>query len=45
MEDFVQMLIRDFQIKPKLKDEEWKEILGRNKKAFEKMATWKIQSP
>ena len=30
------MLIRDFQIKPKPKDEEWREILERNKRAFEK---------
>jgi len=42
LEDFVLLLIRDYQLKTRLKDEEWKEILTRNKKAFEKMATWKV---
>ncbi len=42
LEDFVWLLMRDYQVKPRLKDDEWKEILERNKKAFEKMATWKV---
>jgi hypothetical protein len=42
LEDFVYLLIRDYKIVPRLKHAEYTEILERNKKAFEKMATWKI---
>jgi hypothetical protein len=43
LEDFVGMLIRDYKIRPKLAHSQCKEILGRNKRAFEKSATWKVQ--
>lgn len=42
LEDFVYLLMRDYEIVPKLSRAACKEILERNKKAFEKMATWKI---
>jgi hypothetical protein len=45
LEDFVYLLMRDYNIKPKLSHAACNEILQRNKRAFEKMATWKIQSP
>jgi hypothetical protein len=45
LEDVVSMLIRDYHIKPHRSHAECNEILQRNKKAFEKMATWKIQHP
>jgi hypothetical protein len=45
LEDFVWLLLRDYQIHPKLPHAECKRILEKNKRAFEKMATWKIQSP
>lgn len=42
LEDFVLMLMRDYKIRPRYKHDKWKEILERNKTAFEKMATWKV---
>lgn len=45
LEDFVSLLMRDYHIRPRLSHSECKEILERNKRAFEKMATWKVQSP
>lgn len=45
LEDFVSLLMRDYGVRPLLSHSKCKEILGRNKKAFEKMATWKIQNP
>jgi hypothetical protein len=43
LEDFVRLLIDYYDVRPALPDSEWKEILKRNKAAFDKMATWKIQ--
>jgi len=45
IEDFVEMTIRYFGVRPRLKHSEWTAILERNKKAFEKMASWKVQHP
>lgn len=45
LEDFVYLLKRDYRVKPILPHSECKEILERNKRAFEKMATWKVQNP
>ena len=45
LEDFVSMLMRDFHVRPKLSHDECKRILSKNKEAFERMATWKIQNP
>ncbi len=42
LEDVILLLIRDYKIRPRLPHAEWREILSRNKKAFEKMASWKI---
>lgn len=43
LEDFVRLLIDYYDVRPVLADSEWKEILKRNKTAFDKMATWKIK--
>jgi hypothetical protein len=45
LEDFVVMLIKYYDVRPRLKHSEWTGILDKNKCAFEKMATWKIQHP
>jgi len=45
LEDFVMMLIRYYDIRPRLKHAEWTGILDKNKAAFEKHATWKIKHP
>ena len=45
LEDFIFMLLRDYDVKSKFPRAKWKEILIRNKRAFEKMATWKVQNP
>jgi hypothetical protein len=45
LEDFIFMLIKYYGVKPTMKPTEWKSILARNKTAFEKWATWKIQHP
>lgn len=43
--DFVSMLINYYGVRPKLKHSEWTVNLAKNKKAFERMATWKVQHP
>lgn len=45
IEDFLRLLIRDFEVKPRLPYSEWKEILTRNKKAFSDSATWLCWKP
>jgi hypothetical protein len=45
LEDFIGMLIKYYGARPKMKHSEWTAILAKNKKAFEQMATWKIQHP
>jgi hypothetical protein len=45
LEDVMEMLIRYYGVRPRMKHSEWTAILEKNKKAFEKMATWKIQHP
>ena len=45
LEDFVTLLMRDYGVRARRSHSECKEILTRNKKAFERMATWKIQNP
>jgi hypothetical protein len=45
LEDFVAMLIDYYDVRPVLAESRWKAILKKNKLAFEKMATWKIQHP
>jgi hypothetical protein len=45
LEDFVMMLTRYYDIRPRLTYSLWTEILERNKAAFEKSATWKIKHP
>jgi len=45
LEDFVSLLMRDYGVRPRKSHSECREILDRNKKAFEKMATWKVQNP
>lgn len=41
LEDFVFLLIRYYDIKPRLVASEWPRILKKNKRAFDLMATWK----
>jgi hypothetical protein len=43
IEDIIWMMIQYYGAKPTMKRSEWQAILDRNKKAFEKMATWKIK--
>jgi len=43
LEDFISMLHRDYDVKRNLSQAECKKILEKNKKAFEKGATWKVQ--
>lgn len=45
LEDFVLLLINYYDIKPQLADSTWKKYLKKNKAAFDKYATWKIQHP
>jgi hypothetical protein len=45
LEDFIRMLIKYYGVVPELKRSEWTAIIEKNKKAFEQMATWKIQHP
>jgi hypothetical protein len=45
LEDFILMLIRYYGVKPAMKHQQWKDILEKNKIAFEKWATWKVQHP
>ena len=45
LEDVIEMLIRYYGVRPRLTHAEWTGILDKNKRAFEQMATWKIQHP
>jgi hypothetical protein len=45
LEDFVFLLIRDYGVRSIRPHAEYKEILDRNKRAFEKSATWKVANP
>ena len=45
LEDFIEMLTRYYDVRPRLLHSEWTAILQKNKKAFEKSATWKVQHP
>ena len=45
LEDFVRMLIKYYGVRPMMKKPVWTAILDKNKKAFEQMATWKVQHP
>jgi hypothetical protein len=45
VEDFILLLIDYYDVKPILKEKDWKRILQKNKAAFDQMATWKIQHP
>jgi hypothetical protein len=45
LEDFIEMTIRYFGVRPMMKYSEWSTILDKNKRAFEKMASWKVQHP
>lgn len=45
LEDFILMVIKYYGAKPTMKHSEWTAILEKNKKAFDKFATWKIQHP
>lgn len=45
IEDFVWMVIQYYGARATRRKSEWTAILERNKKAFEKMASWKISSP
>lgn len=40
IEDFLRFLIRDFDVKPRLGHDVWKEILTRNKREFVANASW-----
>ncbi len=45
VEDFISMLIKYYGVKSRMTKSEWTAIVEKNKKAFEKMATWKIRHP
>ena len=45
LEDFVWMVLTYYGAKSPMKRSEWKPILEKNKKAFEKFASWKINPP
>jgi len=45
VEDVVCMLIKYYGVRPRTKHSEWTAIIEKNKRAFEKMATWKIRHP
>jgi len=45
IEDFIRMVIAYYGARPRMKHSEWTAILGKNKRAFEKLATWKVQHP
>ena len=42
LEDFVRLLIDYYEVKPRLAHSQWTDILEKNKKAFDRGATWKI---
>lgn len=43
LEDFILLLFRDYEIRPNVSHADYKAVLERNKRNFEKWATWKIQ--
>jgi hypothetical protein len=43
LEDFVEFLIRYYDIKPPIAEREWKRILKKNKSAFAAQATWFVK--
>jgi len=45
VEDFIGMAIRYYGAKPKMAYSVWTAILEKNKQAFERSASWKIQQP
>jgi hypothetical protein len=45
LEDFIVMVIRYYGCKPRGTHDEWNGILQKNKRAFEKLASWKTQHP
>ena len=45
LEDFIEMVIKYYGARPSMKYSEWTIILDKNKRAFEKLATWKVQHP
>ncbi len=45
IEDFLRFLIRDFDVKPRLAYDVWKEILTRNKQEFVSSASWLDYKP
>jgi hypothetical protein len=45
VEDFVCMLIKYYGVRSMMKKSEWMAIIDKNKMAFERMATWKVQHP
>jgi hypothetical protein len=45
LEDFVELLIEDYDIRSDLHHSTWKSILRRNKATFSKQATWFIAHP
>lgn len=45
LEDFVWMILSYYHAKSPMKRSEWNPILDKNKKAFERFASWKINPP
>lgn len=43
LEDFVMCLIRYYDVRPRMAKSKWQPLLKKNKAAFDKWATWKIQ--
>jgi hypothetical protein len=43
IEDFVYLLIRDYDVRSRMPYDQWREILRRNKSAFVKSASWGLQ--
>ena len=45
LEDFIMMLTKYYDVRPRFMNSEWTAILDKNKATFEKYATWKIRHP
>jgi hypothetical protein len=45
LEDFVSMLIKYYGVRAKMRRSDWTAIVEKNKKAFERMATWTVHHP
>lgn len=45
VEDFIWMVIQYYGARQTMRKSEWTAILQKNKKAFERMASWKVNSP